>query len=149
MKRRTDLNGGDLQLNGEDLTLIDVAINGQPLNEAQYSVKSEKLTILASALRDEVSHKTPHSTSLCRNCLILTVISVNQEFELSIRVRISPEKNLALSGLYKSSSSGSKLLCTQCEAMGFRRITVCGFRFIQLCCMSCSFLFCRRPFLLE
>jgi len=60
VKRRTDLNGGDLQLNGEDLTLLDVAINGQPLNEAQYSVKSEKLTILASALRDEVSHK--HNT---------------------------------------------------------------------------------------
>ncbi|GIQ85335.1 peptidase M1, alanyl aminopeptidase, partial [Kipferlia bialata] len=40
-------------------------------------------------------------------------------FTLSITVDIVPEDNSQLSGLYKSSG----LYCTQCEAMGFRRIT--------------------------
>jgi aminopeptidase N len=35
-------------------------------------------------------------------------------------VEVIPEDNTALSGLYKS---GPELYCTQCEAMGFRRIT--------------------------
>jgi aminopeptidase N len=40
-------------------------------------------------------------------------------FELRTRVTIHPESNTRLSGLYKSSGN----FCTQCEAMGFRRIT--------------------------
>jgi len=40
-------------------------------------------------------------------------------FELRTIVAIHPETNTALSGLYKSSGN----FCTQCEAMGFRRIT--------------------------
>ena len=40
-------------------------------------------------------------------------------FEVETTVRLQPMKNLALSGLYASSG----MLCTQCEAMGFRRIT--------------------------
>ena len=58
-------------------------------------------------------------------CVLVDDLSIfEQEFELRITVEINPAKNFALSGLYKSSSSGSPLLCTQCEAMGFRRITV-------------------------
>jgi aminopeptidase N len=41
------------------------------------------------------------------------------QFELRTRVTIHPESNTRLSGLYKSSGN----FCTQCEAMGFRRIT--------------------------
>ncbi len=40
-------------------------------------------------------------------------------FELRTIVSIHPESNTRLSGLYKSSGN----FCTQCEAMGFRRIT--------------------------
>jgi aminopeptidase N len=40
-------------------------------------------------------------------------------FELRTLVTIHPESNTKLSGLYKSSGN----FCTQCEAMGFRRIT--------------------------
>lgn len=36
-----------------------------------------------------------------------------------VQVLIRPEKNLELSGFYKSGSA----FCTQCEAEGFRRIT--------------------------
>ncbi len=49
----------------------------------------------------------------------LTIDDVPSRFELRTRVAIHPETNTQLSGLYKSSGN----FCTQCEAMGFRRIT--------------------------
>ncbi|MEM7194860.1 MAG: aminopeptidase N [Pseudomonadota bacterium] len=49
---------------------------------------------------------------------LLTVDVADREFELSIECIIHPEKNTSLSGLYKSGD----MLCTQCEAEGFRRI---------------------------
>ena len=49
----------------------------------------------------------------------LTIDAPPQRFELWTRVAIHPETNTQLSGLYKSSGN----FCTQCEAMGFRRIT--------------------------
>jgi len=49
----------------------------------------------------------------------LTLINPPQKFELEIEVEISPAANTALSGLY---TSGGRF-CTQCEAVGFRRIT--------------------------
>ena len=49
----------------------------------------------------------------------ITLINPPNEFELSISNRIDPSKNLALSGLYMSGD----MLCTQCEAEGFRNIT--------------------------
>ena len=49
----------------------------------------------------------------------LVIASPPANFELRTRVTIHPESNTQLSGLYKSSGN----FCTQCEAMGFRRIT--------------------------
>ena len=49
----------------------------------------------------------------------LTLSGLPDKFELEIETRIEPDKNTALEGLYHSGS----LLCTQCEAEGFRRIT--------------------------
>jgi aminopeptidase N len=49
----------------------------------------------------------------------LVIESPPARFELTTRVTIHPETNTRLSGLYKSSGN----FCTQCEAMGFRRIT--------------------------
>jgi len=49
----------------------------------------------------------------------MTFDSVPDEFVLETEVRIRPRENTALSGLYVSGD----VLCTQCEAMGFRRIT--------------------------
>ena len=49
----------------------------------------------------------------------LIIASVPKQFELAIETRIYPDKNTALEGLYHS----GKLLSTQCEAEGFRRIT--------------------------
>ncbi|MBK1723166.1 aminopeptidase N [Thiocystis violacea] len=49
----------------------------------------------------------------------LTLHRVPDHFTLETRVRIHPSLNTALEGLYQSGD----MLCTQCEAEGFRRIT--------------------------
>ncbi len=49
----------------------------------------------------------------------LTIHEVPDRFELEIENSINPTENTQLSGLYRSGD----MLCTQCEAEGFRRIT--------------------------
>ncbi len=80
-----------LVLDGEELETVSVAIDGEPLAASAYEVREDALEIF-----------TPP-----------------ERFVLETEVRIHPEKNTALSGLYKSSGN----FCTQCEAHGFRRIT--------------------------
>lgn len=93
--------GADLVLNGEELTLVSLAINSQPLTSADYQYVEDHLTISGKAIE--------------------RLLGGGSSFELETVVTIHPDKNLALSGLYKSSAT--TLLSTQCEAMGFRRIT--------------------------
>ncbi len=92
----------DLVLDGEEVNLQKIFINGVELTSSQYEVKGEKLTISAQVIKEVTA-------------------GAHDSFELKTIVLIHPAKNLALSGLYKSGSSN--LLSTQCEAMGFRRIT--------------------------
>jgi len=82
-----------LVLQGEGLELVSVAMDGVALNESQYQQSSEFLSIEA----------------------------VPQEglYVLAIENLINPKANTALEGLYLSST----MLCTQCEAEGFRKIT--------------------------
>jgi aminopeptidase N len=80
-----------LRLDGEQLELVSVALDGQVLNAEAYQV-------------DETG---------------LVVAPVPERFLLETRVRIRPEDNTALEGLYKS----GEMFCTQCEAEGFRKIT--------------------------
>ena len=49
----------------------------------------------------------------------LILHNVPDQFELVIRNSVNPSTNTSLSGLYQSGD----MLCTQCEAEGFRRIT--------------------------
>jgi len=72
----TDAGGkpAPLVLDGEDLTLLAICINGQRLPEPSYTVDAESLTI----------HEVP------------------ERFSLEIITRIQPEKNTALEGLYVS-----------------------------------------------
>jgi aminopeptidase N len=49
----------------------------------------------------------------------LTIAAVPDRFTLKTQVEIAPSKNTALSGLYMSGGR----FCTQCESVGFRRIT--------------------------
>lgn len=80
-----------LRLHGVDLELLELAIDGFKLPRERYVQVGEELE----------------------------VIDVPDRFELQTRVRIYPEKNTALEGLYLSNG----MYCTQCEAEGFRKIT--------------------------
>ncbi len=82
-----------IMLMGEELELISIALNGKPLTEADFTLTPETLII----------HNVPQELS----------------FVVNIENRINPKANTALEGLYLSSS----MLCTQCEAQGFRKIT--------------------------
>ena len=82
---------GDLRLDGEQLQLIEVALDGRVMPPAEYQVQDDALIV----------HRVP------------------DRFQLRTRVRIEPKANTALEGLYVSGD----MLCTQCEAEGFRRIT--------------------------
>jgi aminopeptidase N len=92
--RLNDAIAGDrppLVLQGEELTTEAVLLDGRELDEREYHTAHDELTIS----------------------------NVPSRFELETVVRIRPQDNTALSGLYRSGG----LFCTQCEAMGFRRIT--------------------------
>jgi aminopeptidase N len=80
-----------LLLNGHHLQLISVCLDGARLTGLDYQITDEALIIA----------------------------KVPAQFTLDITVRIKPQENTALSGLYKSNN----IFCTQCEAEGFRRIT--------------------------
>ncbi|MFZ2726666.1 MAG: aminopeptidase N [Methylococcaceae bacterium] len=86
-------NDNTLLLNGENLTLHRVLLNDVELSPEQYSQTSDSLAV--SNLPQE------HS------------------FVLTIENSIQPNANTALEGLYASNG----MLCTQCEAEGFRKIT--------------------------
>jgi aminopeptidase N len=88
-----DRSGGALPLflDGQDLTLLSLKLDGNELAAERYRVEDHGLTI----------SDPPES------------------FLLEIVTRICPRANTALSGLYIS----GPMLCTQCEAEGFRRIT--------------------------
>jgi aminopeptidase N len=82
-----------LVLDGDGLTLLGVAIDGQALSASDYEATPDQLTIL----------KPPPTP----------------RFELRLETEIAPSRNEALMGLYRSNN----VYCTQCEAEGFRRIT--------------------------
>jgi aminopeptidase N len=82
-----------LTLFGEGLTLVSIALEGDALQEEQYQQGTETLTIV-NVPQDRV-------------------------FVLTIENQIDPKANTALEGLYLSNG----MMCTQCEAEGFRKIT--------------------------
>ena len=82
---------GPLRLDGEDLELAWLRLDGRPLGPGDYAVDATGLTLF----------------------------QVPERCRLESRVRIRPAENTRLEGLYLSKG----MLCTQCEAEGFRRIT--------------------------
>ena len=89
---QTQRQGELLVLHGVDLELIALTINGEELAANQYQVNGEELIIAAVP---------------------------NEYFVFSSVVKIYPQKNFALEGLYLSKG----MYCTQCEPEGFRKIT--------------------------
>jgi aminopeptidase N len=80
-----------LVLDGQELELLGVTLDGETLGSNRYQVDNDHLII----------HDVPAA------------------FTLETTVRIRPEANTALEGLYVSNG----IFCTQCEPEGFRKIT--------------------------
>ncbi|WP_447590941.1 aminopeptidase N [Aquipseudomonas campi] len=80
-----------LVLDGQQLELLSVALDDRELSAGDYQITDSHLTLQPTAA----------------------------SFVIDSSVRIHPESNTALEGLYKSSG----MFCTQCEAEGFRKIT--------------------------
>ncbi|MDU4252507.1 aminopeptidase N [Pseudomonas sp.] len=93
MRRNPERGDGlpPLVLDGQQLELLSLALDDQPLETGQYQQDENHLTLQPTA----------------------------KSFTVDSTVRIHPESNTALEGLYKS----GKMFCTQCEAEGFRKIT--------------------------
>ena len=92
--RRNPAAGGGprpLVLDGQELELLGLEVDGLPLGANRYAKDDDHLTL----------HELPDA------CTVLT------------RVRIHPDRNTALEGLYVSNG----IFCTQCEPEGFRKIT--------------------------
>ncbi|MCI3912672.1 aminopeptidase N [Pseudomonas viridiflava] len=92
--RRNPARGAGLPplvLDGQHLELLSVNLDDVELTAADYQLTEDHLTLHPKAER----------------------------FTVDSTVRIHPETNTALEGLYKSSG----MFCTQCEAEGFRKIT--------------------------
>ena len=80
-----------LVLDGEELRLVSLKLNGEEIPATRYQLTEERLALPGPP----------------------------ESFTLEVTTEISPQANTALSGLYAS----GPMLCTQCEAEGFRRIT--------------------------
>ncbi len=91
MRRNSNRESGTLRLHGEQLELVSLKLNEEQLDRDAYAQDDDGLTIF----------------------------KVPEQFVLESVVRIFPQKNTALEGLYQSAG----MFCTQCEAEGFRRIT--------------------------
>jgi aminopeptidase N len=112
----------DLNLElGLDTTLVcsnmRVQRNPASLNShAALVLHGEDLELRTVSLNKQSLSETDYQVNK-QNLVIHTV--PNDAFTLEIVVAINPAKNTQLQGLYQSKD----MLCTQCEAQGFRRIT--------------------------
>ncbi|AHF04287.1 aminopeptidase N [Marichromatium purpuratum 984] len=83
--------------------------------DGDLRLDGEQLELESVAIDDQLL--TPAEYRVESESLIIH--RVPDRFTLTTRVTISPSQNTALEGLYQSGD----MLCTQCEAEGFRRIT--------------------------
>ncbi|MGE6440184.1 aminopeptidase N [Psychrobacter sp. NPDC078409] len=86
---------GDIVLFGESLELLTITMNDKTLSTEDYQQEAGKLTI----------YNAPERATL------------------DIQVRICPQTNTALEGLYMAGSGDDTMFVTQCEPEGFRKIT--------------------------
>ena len=93
--RRDPAQALPLRLDGENLELLSIALDGQALPADAYRYADS----------------------------VLEVDGARDGSVLETRVRLRPAANTALEGLYLSGSREAGFLLTQCEAEGFRHIT--------------------------
>ncbi|MDH0894777.1 MULTISPECIES: aminopeptidase N [unclassified Pseudomonas] len=93
MRRNPEAGAGlpPLVLDGQQLELLELKLDDRELGAGDYQLSDSHLTLQPT----------------------------QERFVVDSSVRIHPESNTALEGLYKSSG----MFCTQCEAEGFRKIT--------------------------
>ena len=92
-RNKTTETGTPLQLDGDELELISVSVEGREVAKTDYILSADNLT--------------------------LQNLPRKRRFEVETCVEVNPEANTKLMGLYRSGGN----YCTQCEAEGFRRIT--------------------------
>lgn len=78
----------------------------------------ENLKLISVVLNDDNELTEQHYLQT-QDALIIHEVPQHRSFVLTIENTINPKANTALEGLYLSNS----MLCTQCEAEGFRKIT--------------------------
>ena len=103
---------------GRDQTTVRsvLSMRRNPLGQGGDCVlDGEKLTLKSI----KIDGRELQGNEYLRTDKALLISKVPEQFDLEIEVLIHPDKNTALEGLYHS----GRLLCTQCEAEGFRRIT--------------------------
>ncbi|WP_066805625.1 aminopeptidase N [Moraxella oblonga] len=88
-------HAGDLVLLGRELELVEISVNGKKLDKDDYTLNNESLTII----------NAPD---------VATVHTL---------VKITPQTNTTLEGLYQSGADDELMFVTQCEPEGFRKIT--------------------------
>ena len=93
--RRDAAQDASLRLDGENLQLLSISLDGQLLPATAYRYAGN----------------------------VLEVDGARDGSVLETRVRLRPATNTALEGLYLSGSRETGFLLTQCEAEGFRHIT--------------------------
>ena len=94
IERHADVVAGTpLVLEGDELSFVSLAIDGDAVAAEAFDVDSQRIVI----------HRPPAAA----------------RFTLTVVTRIDPSSNGTLMGLYRSNA----VYCTQCEPEGFRRIT--------------------------
>ena len=102
LNEKCDNVASDFELDGdeESVELLSVKLNGEVLEkDKDFTLAPGKLTL--------------------KSHLFACLKSADDTVVLETVVDIVPEDNTQLSGMYKSGG----MYCSQCEAMGFRRIT--------------------------
>ena len=95
-----------LVLDGREIELVDVAFEGRTLSANEYGLDDEGGLVLPASFFDR-EEGNEGAVDPCA------------PFSLRVRTRVHPELNTGYKGLYASNG----ILCTQCEAEDFRRIT--------------------------
>ncbi len=114
----TNFNIDNIQLEFDiysDFVLVKSTILVRRIDVGALCLHGDELTLVSIKLNDiELStneYIIQHDELIIDNDL--------NEFKLEIVTRLEPQNNTKLAGLFRTNS----ILCTQCEAQGFRRIT--------------------------
>ncbi len=98
----------------DDYALVQNKMCFERLQPGALSLNGADFELISMSLDDQTLDLQPSTPG------IWTVNPDKDKFTLTVKTRLRPQDNTQLSGLYRSNG----LFCTQCEAEGFRRITL-------------------------